>query len=341
MSVIASFRAASKTWQRVTVVAGSLAALVVLAFAWRQLGAIGYTAPWGPEASPLRGAFDVLAFAFEDGPPAIGFAILVMVGVVVSTIDSRRRWVAGMWFIGALLYFAAIVLPGSDLRNVLLGVFYKDIPRLASFFMILSIPAALVGGLAIWRWISHRRARARPAGRPAVAIVAAVAALAVFAVLQAPAMWSAVANARATYALTDRSPILSIDERALIERLPETTGLEGLVAGNPWTGTSFAYALVGQPVLNPHFNTVPLEARTIVNSRLARAAEDPEVCAAVQALDVGWVLDFGTYFKDAADELRFPSRVGYEGYLGLAHAPGFVEVDREGDAVLYRVDACD
>ncbi|MGH3703735.1 MAG: DUF6541 family protein, partial [Agromyces sp.] len=271
--LIPVFRATSKTWLRMAIVAGSLASLVFFAVAWRQLGAIGYSSPWDAEASPIRGAFEVLTFTFEDGPPAIGLALLVATGVVVSAIRSGRRWIVGMWFIGALLYFASVVLPASDLRNVLLGVFYKDIPRLASFYVVLSIPAALLGGLAVWTWLSRLLNRRRN-GRRVAAVVTAVVALAAYSAMQAPALTSAIGAARGTYALTDRSPILSIDERALIERLPQTTGGEGLIAGNPWTGTNFAYALAAQPVLNPHFNTVPLEARTIVNSRLAEAAQD-------------------------------------------------------------------
>lgn len=338
---VALFRAASTVWRRAAIAAGAFVVLLVAALAWRQLGAVGYTAPWDAEGSPLRGAFEVLTFTFEAGPPAFGFAIIVAVGVVVSLMRPGRRWIAGMWFIGAVMYFAAVVLPGSDLRNVLLGVFYKDIPRLASFFVIVSIPAALVGAIAASKVLLRLIDRSPRANRRILAITATVVALGVFCGLQAPAMASAIGDARRTYALTDRSPMLSIDERTLIERMPEVTGLDGLVAGNPWTGTSFAYALVAQPVLNPHFNTVQLPARTIVNSSLDRAASDPEVCDAVRALDVRWVLDFGTFFEDAADELHFSSSVGYEGYLDLAEAPGFVEVDREGDAVLYRVDACD
>lgn len=334
------FRATSKTWHRVAIIAGALAVLAVFAIAWRQLGAIGYTSPWDAEASSVRGAFEVVTYTFESGPPAIGLALLVAIGVVVSAIKPGRRWIAGMWFIGALLYFASVVLPASDLRNVLLGVFYKDIPRLASFYAVLSIPAALLGGLAVWSWLSRLLAR-RPAGRGFAAAVTAVVALVAYSGMQAPAMISAIETARMTYALTDRSPILSTDERALIERLPQATGGDGLIAGNPWTGTNFAYALVGQPVLNPHFNTVPLDARTIVNSGLDDAAQDAEVCDAVRALGIAWVLDFGTFFEDAADELHFPSWVGYEGFVGLDRADGFIEVDREGDAVLYRVDACD
>ncbi|WP_173922223.1 DUF6541 family protein [Agromyces sp. Marseille-P2726] len=341
-AVIGLFRRTRRTTQRITIVALALAALAALAVVWRQAGAIGYTAPWGPEGDLAEGAYDVLLFSIDDGPPALGLAILVVVGVIRSALRPGRRWVAGMWLVGALLYYAAVVLPVSDLRNILLGVFYKDPPRLASLFMVLALPAAITGGLFVWErlreWIARVPALARV--RPAPIVGAVVAVVAVGG-LQAPAVGSAVANARAVYELNEFSPIITADELALIERLPETTGLEGVAAGNPWTGSSLAYALVGQHVLNPHFNTAYLPERTVVNTQLNEAGSDAAVCDAVRDLDVRWVLDFGTYFRDAADELHFDSTVGYEGLLDLADTPGFVEVDREGeDAVLYRVDAC-
>jgi hypothetical protein len=341
-AVAALFRRSPRPTRRAVIVVISLGVLLGLAVAWRLAGAIGFTAPWGPEGSWAEGVFDVLLYSIDDGVPALGLAVLVAIGVVRSVATPGRRWVAGTWLVGAMLYYAAEVLPGSDLRNVLLGVFYKDPPRLAALFMVMSLPVALTGALFLWDWLKRSIARSpRLSAVRAAPVVGAAVAVFVFLGLQGGAVRSAVENARAVYEMNDYSPILTVDEFALIERLPDITGLEGVIAGNPWTGTSLPYPLVGQRVVNPHFNTAYLEARTIVNTALNEAASDPAVCDAVRELDVRWVLDFGTYFRDAADELQFDSTVGYEGLQELADARGFVEIDREGDAVLYRVDACD
>lgn len=328
--------------RRVAVVVSAVAALGVLAVVWRTVGAIGYHAPWGQQVSGLEGVFEVLLFFIEGGPPAIAFAVLVMVGLVISTLQAGRRWIAGTWLVAAVLFYFAEVLPTSDLRNVTIGLFYKDPPRLATLFMVVSLPVAIVGALFIWTQIKRLVARLRPqAGARAVVAAGGVGVAVLLVALQGVGMRTAVDDAQKVYAIAERSPILSVDELALIERLPESTGLEGVAVGNPWTGSNLAYAIAGQRVLNPHFNADRRPERLLVNGELNEAASSAEVCDAVRALDVKWVLDFGAYFRDAGDELSFDSTFGYEGLLDLERAKGFVEVDREGEAVLYRVDACD
>lgn len=327
--------------RRVAVVAAAIVALGLFAFAWRRVGSIGYTAPWGQQVGGVEGVFEVFLFFIEGGPPAIAFAVLVLVGLIVSALRAGRRWIAGTWLIGAVFFYIAEVLPTSDLRNLAIGLFYKDPPRLATLFMVLSLPVAMVGTLFLWQQIKRLLARLRPdAGSRATAAAGAVGVAALLVATQGVAMRSAVADAQVVYEINETSPIINIDELALIERLPATTGLEGVAVGNPWTGSNLAYALAGQRVMNPHFNLAGAE-RKLINEDLREAASRPDVCEAVHALDIKWVLDFGTYFRDAGGELSFDSTVGYEGLLDLEAVPGFVEVDREGESVLYRVDACD
>ncbi|WP_136706700.1 DUF6541 family protein [Agromyces sp. H66] len=340
-AVVDLVRRAPGVGRRAAIIVGAVVAIGVIAFVWRRVGAIGFNAPWGQQVEAWEGVFEVLLYFVEGDPPTVAFAILVLVGLIVTTMRPGRRWMAGTWLVGAGLLFVAEVIPHSDLRNLTIGLFYKDPPRLATLFMVMSLPVAIAGALFAWKQVQRLVARLRPEAGSRVGLVAGAIGVALLLVaLQGVAMRAAIDHARAAYRMSATSPILTFDELALIERLPATTGLEGRAAGNPWTGSNLAYALAGQPVLNPHFNAPWQPEIALLNHELNEAASSPEVCDAVRALDVRWVLDFGSYFRDAADELSFDSTAGYEGLLDLEEAPGFVEVDREGGAVLYRVDAC-
>ncbi|MEO6201043.1 MAG: DUF6541 family protein, partial [Cryobacterium sp.] len=144
-----------------------------------------------------------------------------------------------------------------------------------------------------------------------------------------------------THALGANSPLVSTDELALMERLPGIVPDGSVIAGNPWTGTSFAYAISGREVLNPNFNSHTDPGADVINKRLRDAGSDPEVCRVVRALHVDYVLDFGTFSRDAGEtDVRFDGVSGYVGLLDLATTGVVKKVDSEGPAVLYEITAC-
>lgn len=321
--------------RRVVLGGVALVALVVFVIAWVVVGRMGQYAPWEPIVGPRAGVVQA-ALLFRYGAPAsIGVALLAVLGLVFALVRRRRLPLVGMWAVGAVLYYVADSIGQPFVRNTLLGLFYKDPPRLAALFAVTCIPLATYGAVTLWRLIGHR------VRMPQVRAVIAVAALAALVATQVPAMRTARNSAANAFRMTEDAPIITNSERRLIERLPDETGLEGVLVGNPWTGTNLAYALADQEVLNPHFNSPKSPEQILINNELRNAASDPEVCAAVSDLDVRWVLDFGDFIRNDEKKLTVDSRVGMEGLLDLGEAPGFEEVDREGGLVLYRITACD
>ncbi|MCL2464669.1 MAG: hypothetical protein FWF28_06345, partial [Micrococcales bacterium] len=57
------------------------------------------------------------------------------------------------------------------------------------------------------------------------------------------------------------------------------------------------------------------------------------VCPSLQALNVGYVLDFGDI--DVGGNIQ-----SFPGWANLATSPGFTLITQVGDAALYRIDAC-
>lgn len=347
LAVVIRLASGASTRKRVAAAGIFVAALGILGAGWLVFGRVGQYSPWGPYTSPPVALVELLTNSREGTPIAIVVSVLVVIGLV-SLIRSRERWwLAGSWAVAALLFLTAASMHFWTPRNLLLGLFYKDPPRLAALLAVIALPVAVAGAVAVWAFLVAKvwprlRDRVRPETRRPLALTATVVVVvALIASTQGLAMQSAVRVAATKYNLTEWSPILSIDERVLIERLHTVVPEDAVIVGNPWTGTSLAYVLGDRRVLNPHFNVSPDPRHVLVNMHLSDAASDPEVCAALADLDVGYVLDFGIYTRDAGGVLSFDSTTDYRGLVDLADSGVVTELDREGDKVLYEITGCD
>ena len=128
---------------------------------------------------------------------------------------------------------------------------------------------------------------------------------------------------------------MSTDERTLLERLDEEVPADAVIVGSPWTGTSLAYPLADRRVMYTHVLMDVTPDVELVTEKLRDAEAGDEVCAAVERLDVEYLLDFGTL-----EVHDFGPHI-YPGFRYPAVSSAFELVDREGSAKLYRVIACD
>lgn len=328
-------RAAKSTGVRVTLVIGVLVVLAGYALIWRRIGSFGYTAPWNRYGAVPEVLLDTFGFSRGDRPIAIVVAVFIVVGLVV-VLRRRQWWFAVMWAAAAGLFFLGGVLPAGDLRNLALGMFYKDVPRLEAFLVLPALVLVGVGVDAVWRMIDRRLSRS---SRPLRFVTASAALVVLIASSQLTAMTYAVAHAANAYRLDDRSRILDDDEYALIQRLRDEVGDDAVIVGNPWTGTSWAMALADREVLNPHFNTSHDEPNVVVNTELNEAGDDSRICDAIRETGARYVLDFGAD-RFNGSRLDVKTWIGFEGLLDLENSDAVEEVDREGDKVLYRIVAC-
>ncbi len=167
--------------------------------------------------------------------------------------------------------------------------------------------------------------------------VAALGVVAVFSVAVSPNILRTAADARAAYDLSASSPLLTADEEALLERLPETTPADAVIAGSPWTGASLAYAIGDREVLRKHvFGTIGADEQYLDN-RLSAIDSDPRVCEAVDRLGVDYVLDFG------AQNVWNNPGVGLDrqGLYNLTPSEHLVLVDAQGpSARLFKIEGC-
>ena len=105
------------------------------------------------------------------------------------------------------------------------------------------------------------------------------------------------------------------------------------MAVDPNSGSALAYALAGTNTTAKHIfyhNTPEME---IIAEKLRFVATDPQVCSALDELDVHYVL----YFPGRM--IRSPR--GLRGFESLSAVDGFQLVTQQGRAGLYRITACE
>src|SRR5699024_11180306 len=126
---------------------------------------------------------------------------------------------------------------------------------------------------------------------------------------------------------------LSADERALLAQLPDVVDEDAVIATNAWNGSSLAYALSDRQVLNTFIGFQAEPEVHLLNAELDEARTDPEVCDAVEELDVEYALDF------APQEIHGRSAT-YAGLNETSETGAAGVVRQGGDAKLLRMLPC-
>lgn len=308
-------------------------AVLMAATAWRVLRPWMDQDAWDPVQNTGQALGEALALNPMKDHPAWVLAAAVLAGAV-HVVRTRH----GVWMLAShccMIVFWMLIsgCPKSPLRTALVGGWYSDPHRLASALPVTALPLAVVGLTTAGQWLA-RLLRTRE--RPLLEVVAAIlsAALLMLTTQLTGAVRSSVGWSATRYTL-GFGDLVDDEEYRLLGELHDDLPAGAGVATVPYNGSSMAYALEGVRTTTTHlYYTATLDVRTI-NEHLDEAASDPQVCRALEDLDVDYALDFG---PREVSQTNF--RVGYPGFDSLATSPGFEVVAREGHAVLYRITAC-
>lgn len=289
---------------------------------------------WGPWQDLGSALVSFVTNGIQGQPWALAISSLMIIGIVAALLRWRRLWwlVAGWATIG-FIYVVCTSFPEGAFRYGITGTWYSDSHRISALVPVVVIPLAAVGFGALVDLIVGAVRTKRVSSTALAGVLAVVGAAAVLVATQLnPTLERETASGRALYDISDESPLLTTDERALIERLPEQVPADDVIVGSPWTGASLSYALANRIALIPHiYEELTPDMRLIVGA-LDQASDDPEVCAALERTDTRWVLDFGQQEIHGGDH-------AYPGLSDLASVATLV--DSEGpDARLYRITAC-
>lgn len=297
-------------------------------------------ASWGPSASPGDAITRALLNSY-DGHAAIAVSVAAALGVAATFVRRRHRWLSVSLLLLLTLYVCTATLPRGILRYRITDTWYSDVWRLVALTPVALVPLGVIGVMwvadlfagAVRRGASPRLARP---GRGALAGVVAglvlVAALGTLA-QSGPSMTAMDGWTRLQYRLGASSPLLSSDERALLERVPSEVAPDAVVIGDPWTGTSLVWALADRRALVPHIYGTRSAATALLLQHLRDARPGDAVCRAVHREHVTYALDFGANGVFGATD-RYP---GVHRLDGSAVA---TLVDRVGEARLYEITGC-
>lgn len=302
---------------------------------------------WEPIGTMGQAVGEVATLSVEHGSIALVASALTWIGVVHviarrgrdgdhdsgRDLEHRLALVAGPVVVG-ILYVVVAGMGVGRLRDLVAGPWYNNSPRIAALLPVVVVPLAALGAARCWSWLVRTRALAvASTGRRRIAL-GLVLMVALTGALQGRAVQNGLKGVVEAYAQTDDPRLLSHDERALLDRLDETVPPDAVVAGNPWTGTTMAYAIADREVVFFHIlmDVPPDEA--LLLAELRDAVPGGAVCDAADRTGVRFVLDFGP---------REVQQLGphvYPGIENLETSDAFELVDQAGQARLFELTAC-
>ncbi|MCO1657917.1 DUF6541 family protein [Pseudonocardia humida] len=284
---------------------------------------------WPADLAWTTATVELLSFGHEADTPQLWPTLLLAVGVATYHRLGELRWVGAVAVVlGALFVLAA----SSDAEwvNAITRPWWNDRWRLAGLFALTA--CVLIGhGLAQLAALGAALARAavprHPVDPAAVGAVAVVALVAGSGLLDLGRSQIRMSNN------TGEGPAVSSAEIAAFHALAEIVPPGTRVLNDRNDGSVWMYPLAGLHPVAGHYDATALGDTDVglLETRFNQYADDRAVRAAVERLDVGFVL-VGRGFLRGEQTQRAP------GLTDLADRPFLTEVYRNADATAYRID---
>ncbi len=271
-------------------------------------------------------------------PPDPALAILVAAGVVFI-LKKKRLWpVLAAHASLVFVYFVSASIPDGCFRDLISGVYYNDPRRPAAALGTFLLPIVAYGMQQLGKIFSRKLRNHLKAGTTTTLVVALLACASVSFV--SSITWQTQQQVKATketFTMDEDSDFITLDEYALIERLPQHVPADVKVVNNPWDGSGWIYTFVERMPMTIFYQRSWPKNQYFINQELEDVASKPKVCDALRSENAQYVLQLEEPFtKFGQDHKPF-----YEGLDEISERPGFEVVDSEGEAKLYKITACD
>ncbi|MGH3879199.1 MAG: DUF6541 family protein [Actinophytocola sp.] len=305
---------------------------------------------WPPFETPANAVGDALLNATHRHE-----ALWLLSVVVILGIFAARRWPV-LWLVVAghvtttFLYVLTASINRMDTQKFT-GYWYNDAHRLAAMLPITGVPLAvagivflagkILGSVSTSASASAEGApaasgwRRRLAGVPGVAMAIG---LTLLLVLGTGGLYPDDRYERVAISYDPKRPVgvlLTKEMREFYDRIAREIPPDAVVAGNPFNGSSLLWALEDRKVLFPHFRNTTSEQQDLIAGHLDELMSEPEVCEAVNNLNVDYLLIGGAEFRTADKKWEY-----YEGLADPFAGDGFELVDSSGASKLYRITGC-
>ncbi|WPR91145.1 DUF6541 family protein [Microbacterium rhizosphaerae] len=330
---------AQRSARRITSSRAILVAILcpAIAFAVILLARTGFAQSTTWKSSTAQAIGEAVLGGFAGQPIPLVLSVLTIVGIIAAIrLSGLSGWVAtGIWALTCAVYIAAS--SNYDfVRLLFTEPWYADAMRIAAFTPVAVIPLAARGAEWLWVWSCRHVDFSTHPARFRIAEVAAALILSCT-MVQSWAAQNATRFMQSMFTPTDNqyvSPVgVSADDRTLLARIPSLVPANAVIAGDPWTGASFAFALTGRQVLVPHM-LAPITGQTkVFLDGISTSSANGPACRAAKKLGVDWVLELH-------GGKTLPSRPQYPGLKQLENSPNMELIDRVGDSSLYKIVGC-
>lgn len=298
------------------------------------------------------------SYGFGPGVPAqIVLALMVFLGVLLSTRDSRQRWIAQTYAFVCIMLWVCACTDGS-LKTFLCGIWYTDPCRMASMASMAAVPLAVLGLDQVITvsvgWYRVARVKGPHLSRATVGTSVVVVFLALnFARSYALPGWersgiqdsfAAVANnVEELYAVDGQVAALTQSEKDFAQEALDSIPEGSLVINDPADGSLVLYGIDGMRCYYRKatgYGDSELNDSVLIRTKLKDIVSDTAVRDAVNHVGARYVLvldasnQADTYLKwvPASDE-------AFGGITGITDAtPGFKTILSEGSMRLYEIE---
>lgn len=315
----------------------ALVALLGLAYVLFRALHAPYDSLWWPVSRSVSHAVgEAVLLAPRDTPVPYLAAALTLAGCYAVLRHNRHWWLLGCHCAFVFLWVVVSAATVPDFRNFFGAPWYNDNFRLASLLPITAIPLAALGFEFVLGKVDDAVGARLSNGRPGwlSGALVGVGVLVLLVGTQVGNKQEMIAWVNDHYTVTPDSVLVDSDEYAVLQQVPEIVPPDGVIAVNPWNGSSMAYALTGRQTIFTHVQYPDDPDKQVLIDSLDEASTDAEVCQALSDLGVGWVLDFGNDRLINNEDRAFP------GFEDLEESPGFVLRAESGTAALYEITAC-
>ncbi|WP_105567567.1 DUF6541 family protein [Microbacterium halophytorum] len=259
-------------------------------------------------------------------------ALAVIGGVFMALRRPSNRWFVASYVLFAALYVLAAGSYGVVART-LTGPWSDDPFLVAAALPLLAVPLAAVGVVTLGRVIFPKRRAISAAAAIALSFVIAVAStgtLAESGVSESAGSVFRLPAADSEFAVVSAAQIqfMQGDVRS---RVPAGQR----VLGDPWDGSALTGVYAGREPVFPDVAGEWDEARLTLAQRLPMIGEEPEVCEALDALRVRYVL-YNPHQFAGGD----PQGSVFSGIRAAVDAGLFTLVADDDDSRLYRIEQC-
>lgn len=309
-----------------------LLAVVLLGAAWVKASS-NTASVWEPEFSTWKAGAKAILGINQEFLPVL--AVLLVIGYACLLLKPGR-WVIGFSYLTMVfVYVVSAAFPDGSFRSIVAGLYYNDYRRPFAAIAFLALPIAAFGAQCVFNFVVKNLGKRLPKAVIAASAVALTFVIGFLSVHNGQVGFQVHWTTEA-FKLNDRSVILSEDEYNLLNRLDEHVEPGATVVVNPWHGGGLVYAIADRepttPYMVPHWSPAVKE----LNENLENVATDPAVCDAVRQEKAEYVL-----VLDPKNISEIALAENYEGLDEIPERQGFELVDREGDAGLYKITACE